>query len=113
MTDYSTVTPTVTKPLQGLNVGAEAVVWQPAPGKRFRLQGCCLSATQAGNILLRDGQGGAIKAVIPSGTAGSPPPIYFGMTGAEGITSIAADNALTAQGPPTCLLSGMVWGTEV
>jgi hypothetical protein len=96
--------------INAASIAAEASIWTPAAGKRFRLMGFVLTAgVVAGNILLKDNTAGSTILVIPAGTAGGTivsPPM------GNGILSAAANNPLTATGSATQTLSGYVFGTE-
>lgn len=101
-------TPNIIKPHDATAIAAEATVWDPAAGKKFRVMGYQLSSSVAGNILLKDGNGGATIAVIPSAAGGAGVAVNLG----NGILSAAADNNLRAIGPAVSTLSGVIWGTE-
>ena len=101
-------TPCVFKSFDAVAIAAETTIWTPAAGKKFRVMGYNLVSSVAGNILLRDNTAGTIIAVIPSAAGGSAPQANLG----NGILSAAANNVLTAIGPASSTLSGMVWGTE-
>jgi hypothetical protein len=96
--------------LTAVSVAAEATIWTPASGRRFRLMGFVLTAgTVAGNITIKDNTAGTTILVIPFGTAAGTiisPPM------GNGILSAAANNVLTATGTATQTLSGYVFGTE-
>lgn len=102
--------PNIYVPLNAVSVAAEATIWTPASGKRFRLMGYMLeSGTVGGNVLLKDNTGGPLKIVVPFGAAnGVIPSQPMG----NGILSAAANNVLTATGTATQTLSGYVFGTE-
>ena len=101
-------TPNMFRPLNAVAIGAEAPIWTPAAGKKFRVMGYALVSSVAGNVVLRDNTAGAIIAVIPSAAGGNAESVDLG----NGILSVAADNVLTAAGPASSTLSGMVWGVE-
>jgi hypothetical protein len=99
----------VVKPVNVLAINPEATIWTPATGRRFRLRGWLLTASVAGNILLRDNTAGTLIAVVPIGTAGvaiAAPDL------GQGIPSLAPNNVLTATGPAASTGSGIVFGTE-
>lgn len=102
-------TPTIFKPLTAASVAAEATIWTPAAGKKFRIMGYCLtSGVVGGNITIKDNTAGTTIMVIPFGAAAAPLTDSFG----NGILSAAANNVLTATGTATQTLSGYVYGTE-
>lgn len=102
--------PSVFIPLNAVSIAAEATIWTPAAGRRFRLMGYVLeSGTVGGNVLLKDNTGGTTKLVIPFGAAGS---VIQSQPMGNGILSLAAGNVLTATGGATQTLSGYVFGTE-
>lgn len=96
--------------VNALSIAAEATVWTPASGRRFRLLGYELSSTGAQNIVLKDGTAGATILVIPGLTPGqlNYSPDNFG----NGILSAAANNVLTANAGGVNALSGFFFGTE-
>ncbi len=100
-------TPAVFKPQNAVAIAAEATIWTPAGGKKFRLMGYHLTSSVTGNILLRDNTAGTIIDVIPA-TAGQCVVVDLH----NGILSAAANNVLTATGPALSTLSGEVDGTE-
>lgn len=99
--------------LNGVSVAAEATIWTPAAGRKFRLMGYNLTALgAAGNIVLKDNTAGAaLPVVLPFGAIGanlnSP---YPGM--GNGILSATINNVLTATGAAGQTLSGYLLGTE-
>lgn len=96
--------------LSAASVAAEATIWTPASGRRFRLMGGTLtSGTVGGNVTLKDNTAGSTILVLPFGAAASP--LNFTLPG-NGILSAAANNLLTATGAATQTLSGYVYGTE-
>ena len=98
----------VFKPQDAVSIAAEATLWTPGSGKKFRLLGYHLSASVAGNILLKDGVSGSTIAVVPSGAGGSGVFVSLG----NGILSATAGNPLRAIGPATSTVSGVVIGCE-
>lgn len=100
-------TPSKFVPLNAVNTNAEATIWTPAAGKKFRLMRLVLASSVAGNVALKDNTAGTTIAVIPT-LAGAPVVVDLG----NGILSAAANNVLTATGPASSTLSGMVMGTE-
>ena len=98
-------------PLSAVAIAAEATIWAPAAGTSFRLMGGMLASSVVGNVTLRDNTAGTIIAVVPCGVVGVGYPI-FGPDAGNGITSVAANNVLTATGPALATLSGIVFGTE-
>ncbi len=100
-------TPKVFTPLSAVAVAAEATVWDPAAGKKFRLMGMIVAGSVAGDYIFRDNTAGAIIAIVP-GLAAAPVAVNFG----NGILSAAADNLLTCDGPALSTISGTLFGTE-
>ncbi|HLZ24571.1 MAG TPA: hypothetical protein VKQ30_20845 [Ktedonobacterales bacterium] len=97
-------------PINAVTITSETAVWTPAAGKKFRLRGVVLSShTAAGPIIVRDGTGGTIIAVIPNNAVDSAFEIVFRGTG---ILSAAANNALTFTGASTEVINGFVYGDE-
>jgi hypothetical protein len=99
--------------LNNVSVAAEATIWTPAAGRKFRLMGYCLTAGgAAGNVVLKDNTAGAaLPIVLPFGAIGAnltvvPPAM------ANGILSATAGNVLTATGAASQTLSGYLIGTE-
>lgn len=90
--------------VSAVSITAEATLLTPTTGKRWRLLGCILSASAAGNILLRDNTAGTSIAIIPSAAGGFGTFVDFGH---RGIASAATNNVLTAQ----LSVAGTVSGT--
>lgn len=96
--------------LTAASIAAEATIWTPAAGRRFRLMGGLLtSGTTTANVTLKDNTAGTTILVLPFGAAAVPMP--FTIPG-NGILSTAANNVLTATGVATQTLSGYVYGCE-
>lgn len=96
--------------VSAVSVAAEATIWTPASGRRFRLMGGLLtSGTVGGNVTLKDNTGGSTIGLLPFGAAASPMP--FTLPG-NGILSGAVNNVLTATGAATQTLSGYLIGCE-
>jgi hypothetical protein len=105
------VIPSVFKPLNAVAIAGTpgTAVWTPATGKRFRLQRAVLASSVAGNLILTDGSGGAVLAVIPVTAAGAGVPLDL----INGELSSAAGNALyvfNSGGAAT--ISGTISGSE-
>lgn len=100
-------------PLNGISVAAEATIWTPASGRKFRLMGYCLTALgAAGNVVLKDNTAGAsLPMVLPFGAIGANLTVVPPGLG-NGILSAAANNLLTATGVAAQTLSGFLVGTE-
>jgi len=96
------------KPQSSVAIGAEATVWTPAAGKKFRFMGFSITSDVSGNVTFRDNTAGTIIWVEPclAGQPISSPPM------GNGILSAAANNVLTATGPAASHLSGTLFGTE-
>jgi len=105
-----TRSPTKFVNLNAVSIAAEATIWTPTSGRRFRLMGYVLeSGTIGGNVLLKDNTAGSTIMVVPFGAANGvivAPPM------GNGILSAAVNNVLTATGTATQTLSGYVFGTE-
>lgn len=101
--------PTTFIPLAALDVSAETTIWDPASGKKFRLMGGLVSVTgAAGNVVLKDGNGGSTIFNIPNAVVGTALPFDLG----DGILSAAANNNLRAVGAALQVMNGTVWGRE-
>lgn len=98
--------------LNAVSINAEAALWTPAAGKRFRLMGGLISVgTAAGNVILRDGTGLATILILPKAVLDDPfelPPQLF----LNGILSGAINRVLTGQGVATATISGFLFGNE-
>lgn len=99
--------------LNAVSVAAEATIWTPATGRKFRLMGYCLTALgAAGNVVLKDNTAGAsLPLVLPFGAIGANLTVVPPAMG-NGILSAAANNVLTATGAASQTLSGYLIGTE-
>ena len=85
-------------------------VWTPATGKRFRLMRLLLTSSVTGNIVLTDGSGGSVLAVIPIVTGTPAVPFDFGYLG---VLSGAIDRVLYAlNSASAATISGMLEGAE-
>jgi hypothetical protein len=97
-------------PLNAVSVNAEATLWTPASGKRFRLLGYSLAqGTAAGAVIIKDNTAGTTILIIPKNTLDIPqisPPM------GKGILSAAPGNVLTGTGVATETLTGFLYGTE-
>lgn len=104
------VYPNVFVPVSAVSIAAEATLWTPTSGKKFRLMGGLLTATgAAGNIIVKDGSGGSTIFLIPNTLVGTP--FLFNLPGI-GILSGAANNLLRAIGVTSQVLNGTLWGRE-
>jgi hypothetical protein len=102
--------PYIITPLSAVNINAEATLWTPAGGKRFRLIGGLVSiGTAAGNVIFKDGAGGATFLILPQGALNDPFPFRLGDAG---YLSAAVNNPLRAQGAATATISGHIYGYE-
>lgn len=103
-------TPNVFKTLSTVAIGAEATIWTPAAGKKFRLMGFQFGEGVAtGAIALKDNTAGTTIYIVPANTVGA---VVNSPNMGNGILSNAANNVLTATGVATETLTGMVFGTE-
>lgn len=103
-------TPNKFIPLSAVSIAAEATLWTPAAGKKFRLMGYQLtSGTVGGNVTLKDNTAGTTITILPFGAAAQPltAPVL-----ANGYLSLAANNVLTATGTATQTISGYLFGCE-
>lgn len=101
--------PIVFKAINGVAIGAEATVWTPGAGKKFRLMGFMLAVdTGAGQLTLRDNTAGTIiwTTRVQQNVALITPPL------GNGILSAAANNVLTATSSVANNLTGIAFGTE-
>lgn len=96
------------KPLNAVAINPAAAIWTPAAGKMFRLMGYHLQCSVTGNVLLKDGAGGTLIAVVPCIAGGEGVPVKLG----NGILSTTANNILEALGPAASTVSGIVYGVE-
>lgn len=98
----------VFKPIDAVAIGAEATIWTPAAGKRFRLMGAVLAASAACTVKLRDNTGGTVirELLLAAST-----PLVLPFEG-NGSLSAAAGNVLTATSSAAANLTGYVFGTE-
>lgn len=102
--------PTTFVPLAALDVSAEATIWDPAAGKKFRLMGGLISVTgAAGNVVLKDGNSGATIFNVPNAVVGTALAFNLG----DGILSAVANNNLRAVGAALQIMNGTIWGQEV
>lgn len=98
--------------LNAVSIAAEATIWTPASGRKFRLMGgmlTCAGGAGASNVLLKDNTGGSTILILPFSAVAATlnlPPM------GNGILSAAANNVLTATGIASETLSGYVFGTE-
>lgn len=99
----------VFKSLAPAAIGAEATIWTPAAGKKFRFMGFIFSSDAAVSVILKDNTAGTTIFRIPALLVGTPL-VYA--PGGNGILSAAANNVLTATGSGAANLQGTVFGTE-
>jgi hypothetical protein len=104
--------PSVFKQLNALSVAAEATIWTPTTGRKFRIMGYVLTALgAAGNVVLKDNTAGTTILTLPFGAIGATlivtPPAM-----ANGILSATVNNVLTATGAASQTLSGYLIGCE-
>ena len=102
--------PNVFKSFSALAITAEATLWTPTTGKKFRLMGFVITQnTLTGDITVKDGTGGTTILTIPATPVGQPLAVPLG----AGITSTTNNNLLRAIGVGTETISGFVYGREV
>lgn len=102
--------PSAFKNVSAVLITAEATVWTPAAGKKFRLIGYCLTqGVVTGAVTLKDNTAGTTILIIPQNTIGVS---QCGSLGTNGILSAAANNVLTATGTATETITGYFYGTE-
>lgn len=105
MTDFKGGPPA--KTLAAVSTTAEATVWTPLSGKKFRLTGLIVASSATVNLTLKDNTAGTTLMVLPM-LAGSPIQLDLG----SGILSAAANNVLTATSSAAATLSGTLFGKE-
>lgn len=102
-------TPKIFIPLNAVSIAAEATLWTPAAGKKFRLMGFSLaSGTVGGGITLKDNTAGTTILIVPTATVAVAVNGNLG----NGILSAAANNVLTGTGIATETVTGYLFGTE-
>lgn len=102
--------PSAFKNVSAVLITAEATIWTPAAGKKFRLIGYCLTqGVVTGAVTLKDNTAGTTILIIPQNTIGVS---QCGSLGTNGILSAAANNVLTATGTATETITGYFYGTE-
>lgn len=101
-------TPNVWKQIAALAIGAEATIWTPAAGKKFRLMGYVFATSAAVTVTLRDNTAGTIIRTLLT-VANTP--VVVPVEG-NGTLSAAANNVLTATASGAANLTGYVYGTE-
>lgn len=101
-------TPTIWKPQSAVAIGAEATIWTPAAGKKFRLMGWVFTVSAGGTLTLRDNTAGTIIELVLLQT-GVP---FAYLPPGNGQLSAAANNVLTATLSVAGNLTGFVFGTE-
>lgn len=103
-------TPTVFKAQNAVSVNAEATIWTPAAGKKFRWLVFQLMGDTTGLYTFRDNTAGTVIFTLAL-TANQAQP--YTQISAGGLLSAAANNVLTCTGPAASHLSGFVAGAEV
>lgn len=101
--------PAIFPVVNNVNIAAEATIYTPTAGKRFRLLGWLLVQSVAGIITLRDNTAGTIIARIPAIAGGAGD---FVRLGGIGIKSAAVNNVLTATGAAASVADGTLLVTE-
>jgi hypothetical protein len=102
--------PNVFKNLSAVVITAEATIWTPTAGKKFRLIGGLLTQGVAtGAVTLKDGTGGSTIVILPPHTIAQA--VAFSL-GGNGFLSAAANNVLSAIGASTETLTGFIFGCE-
>jgi hypothetical protein len=86
---------------------AEATIWAPTTGKKFRLMGFILTAGAASTLTFKDNTGGTTIFVC-RGTTDQPIVVALG----NGKISAAANNVLTVTRGTSATLDGTLFGTE-
>jgi hypothetical protein len=100
-------TPNTFKPLDVSAATAEATIWTPAAGKKFRLMGFILATGVASTLTFKDNTGGT-TIFVARAAADTPLVVNLG----NGILSGAADRVLTVTRGTSATLVGTVFGTE-
>lgn len=102
--------PNTFKNVSAVLITAEATVWTPTAGKKFRLIGYCLTqGVVTGAITLKDNTAGTTILIIPQNTLGAS---QCTTLGTNGILSATINNVLTATGAATETITGYFYGTE-
>lgn len=96
----------ITQP-NALSVTAEATLYAPATGNRFRLTGFILGTSAAGVLLIKDGTGGTTILTIPF-TTSQTLVIDLG----QGLVSATANNLLRVILSVAGTISGTIWGKD-
>ena len=87
---------------------AEATIWTPASGKKFRLLRLVLTVSAQSILTFKDNTAGTTVLVLePAANV----PLVVDL-GALGILSAAADNVLTVTRATSATLNGVLLGTE-
>jgi len=100
-------TPLVFKPIDLAAATAEATIWTPTTGKKFRLMGFILTVGAASTLTFKDNTGGTTIFIARGGTD-TPLAINLG----NGILSGAINRLLTVTRGTSATLTGTVYGTE-
>lgn len=87
---------------------AEATIWTPASGKKFRLLRMLITVSVQSILTFKDNTAGTTILVIEP-AANTPLLVDLGRLG---ILSAAADNVLTVTRATSCTLNGVLMGTE-
>ena len=101
-------TPNVFKVVSLIAGTAEATIWTPATGKRFRLMGFILTSGTTSTLTFNDGTAGTL--IFQTRGANNAPIITPPL--GDGILSLAANNPLTVTRGTSGTLEGVVFGTE-
>lgn len=101
-------TPVVFKTVALGSATAEATIWTPAAGKKFRLMGFMLMVSVLSTLTFKDNTAGT-TILLARGNANDP--LSLPAIG-NGILSAVANNVLTVTRSVAATLDGTVWGTE-
>ena len=82
---------------------ANTKLWDPAPGKKFRLMGCVLASVAGGQIELLDEATPFLKVGVVAGVS-----VSYDL--GQGYLSLAVGNAVYINAPDDAY--GLLWGTE-
>lgn len=93
---------------QAITAGTPLVVWTPATGKKFRLQGFSLSVSAACYPIIKDGGTTAVLNGPLLAIAG----VYTTPGMGNGILSTTANNALNLDVSANATVTGFVFGIE-
>ena len=101
-------TPNIFKTFSLAQDTVETTIWDPAPGKKFRVMGLIATCEAAAELTFKDNTAGS--TIFVARASGDTPISPSGM--GNGILSATVDNVLTVTRSASVALRGTVWGTE-